>query len=221
METELLQQRATVFAALGDPIRLAVAEALLLGDRTPASLSAEFGVPSNLMAHHSGILVDAGVVRRHPSERDRRRTYMQLTATGAETLRPNAIPAHRVVFVCTHNSARSQFAEALWRDHSDVPVESGGTHPAARVNPMARKAAQRRGLNLRGAAPKQLSPGAVGGALLVTVCDSADEELLNTPHLHWSVPDPVGRPQSAFLDAFDTIKDRVERLSYVVTLEES
>ena len=34
-----------------------------------------------------------------------------------------------------------------------------------------------------------------------------------TAHLHWSVPDPVGQPESAFMDAFDTIEDRVEQLS--------
>lgn len=216
-----LQERASVYAALGDTVRLAVADALLVGDRTPASLCAELGVSSNLMAHHSRILVDSGVVRRRRSEGDRRRTYLQLTATGLEALRPRSFAAHKVLFVCTHNSARSQFAEALWRGRSEVPVESAGTHPAVRVNPMARKAARRRGFSLRGAVPKQLTPGAVDDALLVTVCDSADEELLHTPHLHWSVPDPVGRPQSAFLDAFDTIKNRVEQLSHVVTPEES
>ncbi len=215
-----VRERAAVYAALGDPLRLAVAEALVMGDRTPASLGSEFGVPSNLMAHHVAILVESGVVERSPSEADRRRTYLRLTPKGREVLRPTAIPAHKVVFVCTHNSARSQFAQALWRDRSVVPAESGGTHPATRVNPLARKAAKRRGLSLRGAVPKQLEPGSVD-ALVVTVCDSADEELVQTPHLHWSVPDPVGQPESAFLDAFDTIKDRVEQLSYVVTLEES
>jgi protein-tyrosine-phosphatase len=42
-----------------------------------------------------------------------------------------------------------------------------------------------------------------------------------TAHLHWSVPDPVGQPESAFMDAFDTIEDRVEQLSHAVTLEDS
>lgn len=214
-----LKHRAAVHAALGDPVRLAVAESLLMGDRTPASLSAQFGVSSNLMAHHSGVLVESGVARRSRSEADRRRTYLQLTAEGCEALRPNPIAAQKIVFVCTHNSARSQFAEALWRGCSEVPVESAGTHPAVRVNPMARKAARRRGLSLRGAVPKRL--GSAADALLVTVCDSADEELSQTPHLHWSVPDPVGQPESAFLDALDTITDRVEQLSNAVTSEES
>lgn len=215
-----LKRRAKVYSALGDPIRLAVAEALMMSDRTPVSLSAQLGVPSNLMAHHTGILVDAGVVRRSPSEADRRRMYLQLTDTGRRALQPAAVTAHKVVFVCTHNSARSQFAEALWRDRSDVPAESGGTHPADRVNPLARRAARRRGLSLRGAVPKPLRSGS-SEALLVTVCDSADEELANTPHLHWSIPDPVGRPESAFLEALDAITDRVDHISPAVAPEES
>ena len=43
----------------------------------------------------------------------------------------------RVVFVCTHNSARSQLATALWAQRSMVPVASAGTRPAARVHPRA------------------------------------------------------------------------------------
>nr|BFE64286.1 hypothetical protein GCM10020063_088120 [Dactylosporangium thailandense] len=42
-----------------------------------------------------------------------------------------------MVFVCTHNSARSQLAEALWRDRIGGAVASAGTHPAARVHPRA------------------------------------------------------------------------------------
>ncbi|HPE13338.1 MAG: helix-turn-helix domain-containing protein [Actinobacteria bacterium] len=218
-----LHRRAGLYAALGDPVRLAVAESLVAGDRTPTSLGAELGVSSNLMAHHVAILVDAGIVTRQPSEADRRRVYLQLTPIGRTALRPSPITAPRVLFVCTHNSARSQFAQALWRRRSDVPVESAGTHPAPRIHPLARKAARRHGLDMTGAVPQLLTTDTIRDALVVSVCDGADEDLSahETAHLHWSVPDPVGQPESAFMDAFDTIEDRVEQLSHAVTLEDS
>ena len=59
-----------------------------------------------------------------------------------------------------------------------------------------------------------LTTDTIRDALVVSVCDSADEDSAHgTAHLHWSVPDPVGQPRSAFMDAFDTIEDRVEQLS--------
>ena len=210
-------------AALGDPVRLAVAEALGVGDRTPASLGEQLGIPSNLLAHHAKVLVEAGVVTRVPSEADRRRVYLHLTDVGAAALGPTAVHAQKILFVCTHNSARSQFAEALWREHSGIPVESAGTHPADRVHPVAVRTARRRGLDLDLGAPTPLTSDAIADALVVTVCDSADEELqpMGVPHMHWSVPDPVTAGSSAaFGEAFDTIAERVDRLAHAIQPEE-
>jgi protein-tyrosine-phosphatase/DNA-binding HxlR family transcriptional regulator len=218
-----IEQRAAVHAALGDPLRLSVADALLVGDRTPASLGTQLGIPSNLLAHHTKVLLEAGVVTRVPSEADRRRVYLHLTDTGAAALGRTPVHAQKILFVCTHNSARSQFAEALWREHSGIPVDSAGTHPAERVHPMAVSTARRKGLDLDEAAPTPLTGGAMTDALVVTVCDSADEELqpLGMPHLHWSVPDPVTAGRAgAFDDAFDTIAERVDRLAHAITPEE-
>jgi protein-tyrosine-phosphatase len=217
-------ERAAIHAALGDQVRLAVAEELRLGDRTPASLGDQLQIPSNLLAHHTKILVAAGVVTKVPSEADRRRVYLHLTDTGSAVLGRTPVQAQRILFVCTHNSARSQFAEALWREQSSVPVESAGTHPSAKVHPMAVRTARARGLNLEDASPKSLTDSAVHGALLVTVCDSADEELQpdGVPHVHWSVPDPVAAgSSSAFGQAFDTIAEQIDRLALAVNPEES
>src|SRR5690606_35131315 len=115
-------------------------------------------------------------------------------------------------------------AEALWREHSGVPVGSAGTHPSDTVHPMAVRTARGRGLDLVRAAPKSLTDRAVEGALVVTVCDSADEELqpIGVPHMHWSVPDPVAAGSSAAFDrAFDTIAERIDRLARAIDNEES
>ncbi|HXV93148.1 MAG TPA: helix-turn-helix domain-containing protein, partial [Pseudonocardia sp.] len=123
-----LERRATVHRALGDPARLAIADALLLGEMAPSELQTLLEIPSNLLAHHLRTLERAGLVARHRSEGDRRRTYLRLVPDALDALRPNrSRAAVRVVFVCTENSARSQLAAALWNGESAVPATSAGT----------------------------------------------------------------------------------------------
>ncbi len=73
-----LDGRAAVFAALGEPIRLALVDRLVAGDASPGELAADVGLGSNLLAHHLRVLEDAGIIRRVRSEGDRRRSYVQL-----------------------------------------------------------------------------------------------------------------------------------------------
>jgi len=216
MNVERLSDRATVHAALGEPIRLAVKEALAESDRTPASLAAQLGVGSNLLAHHLNVLDAAGVLVRVPSEADGRRVYLQLTRVGRQAVKGQDIPARRVLFVCTHNSARSQFAEVLWRRRSEVPVRSAGTQPAAAVHPKAVRLAGRKGFPLVGAEPAEYKDAMAADTLVVTVCDQADEQL-HAQHLHWSIPDPARVDRIAAFDAaFEEIAARVEQLAGAV-----
>jgi ArsR family transcriptional regulator, arsenate/arsenite/antimonite-responsive transcriptional repressor / arsenate reductase (thioredoxin) len=103
--------------------------------------------------------------------------------------------------VCTHNSARSQLAAALWRDRTGGQADSAGTHPAERVHPGAIAAARRVGLDISDARPRLLESSRDRG-LVVTVCDRAHEELAVEPSWwHWSVPDPVDSATDAAFDA--------------------
>jgi DNA-binding transcriptional ArsR family regulator len=138
-----LAERVQVLSALGDPHRLAVVDLLQVQDLSPDSLGASLEIPGNLLAHHLKVLESAGVIARVPSQHDRRRTYVHLVQGALEGLLPQApdVGASRVVFVCTHNSARSVLADALWRETSDIPSTSAGTHPADRFNPRTQKAA--------------------------------------------------------------------------------
>lgn len=207
-----LRRRAAVHAALSDPVRLAAVDLLSVSDAAPSELQALLEVPSNLLAHHVRVLEQAGVVERSRSEGDRRRTYLRLVRGSLDGLGP--VPARlapRVVFVCTHNSARSQLAAALWRRRSAVPAASAGTRPAERVHPGAVAAARRQGIPLRGTRPVHLDEVAQSADLIVAVCDNAHEELPRAmPRLHWSVPDPV---RAGTDDAFDhTIDDLTGRI---------
>jgi protein-tyrosine-phosphatase len=125
------------------------------------------------------------------------------------------LAADRVVFVCLHNSARSQLAAALWRQSSDTPVASAGTHPAAQVHPGAVAVARRHRLPMPRPRTQQLSDVLRDTDLLVAVCDEVHEELAGGTTrqvLHWSVPDPVRvGTEEAFESAYEQIASRVER----------
>src|SRR5687767_236359 len=150
-----IPERARTHAALGDPQRLAMVDALRLGDRTFQELAATAGLPGNLAAHHLSVLDEAGLLERRVSEGDRRRRYISLRREGLDALHagPPLAPAF-IVFVCTHNSARSQFATALWRARTGLDSDSAGTEPAARVHPRAIEAAAEHGIDLGSARPK-------------------------------------------------------------------
>jgi protein-tyrosine-phosphatase/DNA-binding transcriptional ArsR family regulator len=234
-----LVRRARMHAALGEPVRLAMVERLSLTDASPGELGAAYGLATNLLAHHLKVLQVAGLVRRVRSEGDARRVYAQLRLDDPEVTDllgrpahargeggpavPGRVAADRVVFVCTHNSARSQLAEAAWRRISRLPVASAGTHPAPRVHPRAVAVGRRHGLRLARSRTTRLDDVAAHGDLIVCVCDNAHEELTAGPEpigapvagsLHWAVPDPARLgTDEAFEAAYSQITGRVERLA--------
>lgn len=216
------EERARVFAALGDPLRLAVVELLQDRDLSPDALADELGVSGNLLAHHLKVLESAGLVERMQSKNDRRRTYVRAvpgSLTGLLNEHP-VMSVPRVVFVCTHNSARSVLADAMWHEVSDVPSASAGTHPAQKINPGARSAARRHGLTIRSGRPQLMSSVVRPQDLVVSVCDSVNEELgeLPNPRLHWSIPDPAADGSTAAFDeAVRELQQRVAHLAPRVT----
>jgi protein-tyrosine-phosphatase len=204
-----LERRAAVYAALADPARLAITDGLADGDASPSELAGMLAMPSNLLAHHLKVLEATGLVTRHRSEGDRRRTYLRLVPGVLDTLAgPHGRAARRVVFVCTANSARSHLAAALWRRVSPVPAASAGTRPAERIHPGAVDAAGRHQLPLPRLRPRHISDVLHDGDLVVTVCDLAHEELGAQAAVHWSVPDPVPAGDAGSFDAALTELDR-------------
>jgi protein-tyrosine-phosphatase len=129
------------------------------------------------------------------------------------------------VFVCTHNSARSQLAAALWRDRTGRPVASAGTRPAARVHPRAITVAHRHGLTINPSGTAHLTDVVHDDDLVIAVCDNAYEDLTGhdtatpvRPRLHWSIPDPVRvDTDAAFEAAYTELAGRVDRLAPTLT----
>ncbi len=103
----------------------------------------------------------------------------------------------RVLILCTGNSARSQMAEG-WLKHfggERFEVESAGTKPAERVNPLAVRAMSEAGIDISSGYPKHLERFLNDQwDYVITVCDRANEECPYFPggkqRLHWSYEDP-------------------------------
>ena len=127
----------------------------------------------------------------------------------------------RVIFVCTHNSARSQMAEGMLRAWAGDRFEvfSAGTK-ATRVRPEAIVVMDEIGIDITGHTSKTLDPFmGESFAWLVTVCDQAKEACPTIPGVaqqtHWSIDDPsaVEGDEATRLEAFraarDVLRDRI------------
>ncbi|HEY6530877.1 MAG TPA: hypothetical protein VIY72_01140 [Acidimicrobiales bacterium] len=218
--TPRLVERAQLHAALGDPVRLAIADELVVSDRSPNELRELLDLESNLLTHHLDVLEAAHLIERSRSSGDGRRRYVHLRVARLSELGPvTDRPFGPALFVCTANSARSQIAAAVWTRVTGQPASSAGTHPSERVHPGAVAAARRRGLDLRGSTPRHLPDVGELPPLVVTVCDRAHEELA-PPHewLHWSVPDPVpDGSRAAFDAAVHELESRIGSLATLAT----
>ncbi len=102
----------------------------------------------------------------------------------------------RVLFLCTHNSARSQMAEGLLRAMGGNEFESfsAGTE-ATHIRPLAIKAMSELGIDITSQHSKVLNEYlSQSFDYVVTVCDNANETCPIFPgaknRLHWSFPDP-------------------------------
>jgi protein-tyrosine-phosphatase len=193
-------------------------EALASGDRAVDELAALTGLRSNLLAHHLDVLEGHGLVRRRTSEGDRRRRYVSLAWD-------NLPPAVRVpgalhgtvAFICTHNSARSQFAAALWERLTGQPRLSAGTNPARQVDRRAIKVASEFDLDIARSKPYGMERIPDDVAIVVCVCDLAWEDTIPPADetLHWSIPDPVRQGTlGAFRSSFAELASRIEHLAH-------
>lgn len=211
-----VQARARIHAALAVPARLAIVDALAIGDRTVGELGELTGLPSNLLAHHLDVLDETGLIRRRRSEGDHRRRYVAVRPSSAHHLEPTSIGG-TPLFVCTHNSARSQFAAALWSARTGVQTPSAGTQPAERVHPVAVRVAADLGVDIGHAVPTGYTDLTTVPEVVIAVCDRAAEApppRQGVERIHWSIPDPVasGTPE-AFRSAFVEIGDRIDRIA--------
>jgi arsenate reductase len=123
----------------------------------------------------------------------------------------------RVLFLCTHNSARSQMAEGLLRQLAGdrFEVMSAGTE-ATRVRPLAVRAMDEIGVDISRQESKTLNRYlAEPFDYVITVCDEANEACPFFPgaanRLHWSFEDPsrFEGSEEERLAVFRSVRDRI------------
>jgi len=235
---------------LAHELRWRLLQTLAHSDRRVQDLVALLGQPQNLVSYHLGRLRQQALVRERRSAADRRDVYYSLDlerlrglylATG-ETLHPGMGAGQeapgfmvartgqhrrRVLFLCTHNSARSQMAEGILRHLGGETVEvwSAGTEPS-RVHPLAIRAMAARGIDIRGQRSKGLDEFLDQTFdYVITVCDRANETCPVFPgapeRIHWSIPDPaaVEGSEKVRYRAFDeAAADLTTRIRYLLAL---
>ncbi|HEX3988229.1 MAG TPA: arsenate reductase ArsC [Verrucomicrobiae bacterium] len=106
-----------------------------------------------------------------------------------------------ILFVCIHNSARSQIAEAFANQicSSEFEAHSAGIEPGA-LNPLVMRAMAEVGVDISGNQTKSVSSMIDSGRefdYVITVCDETSAERCpvfpgGTKRLHWGFPDPSG-----------------------------
>jgi arsenate reductase (thioredoxin) len=128
-----------------------------------------------------------------------------------------APPKSRVLFLCTHNSARSQMAEGLLRHLAGDRFQafSAGTE-ATRVRPLAIMAMEEIGIDISGQESKTLDRYLNEPFdYVITVCDDANEACPFFPgaqgRLHWSFEDPsrAEGSEEERLAVFRSVRDRI------------
>ncbi len=108
---------------------------------------------------------------------------------------PSANGKPLVLFVCKHNTGRSQMAEAFLRRFTgdDVEVASAGTVAADRADPGVVAAMAEMGMDISTARPKLLDPAIVSHAdrIITMGCDVDGVSRVDDD---WGIPDPKGQP---------------------------
>jgi arsenate reductase len=124
-------------------------------------------------------------------------------------------PPRRVLFVCVHNSARSQMAEGLARATAPAGVEvwSAGSEPRG-VNPYAVEAMDEIGIDIRTQTSKRVDQVPWREAdTVVTLCGDGQEVCpvvaAEVRRVHWPLPDPAAAPEHERRDAFRRIREEI------------
>jgi arsenate reductase len=118
-----------------------------------------------------------------------------------------------VLFVCRHNTGRSQMAEAYLRRYAgDSVVVSAGTTPSDHVDPTVIQAMAEVGIDISAARPKLIEEGLADRAdrVITMGCDVHGVRRVDDD---WDLPDPKGLPLHEVRKIRNAIKQKVRALS--------
>lgn len=127
----------------------------------------------------------------------------------------------RILFICQHNSGRSQIAEAYLRKFSEghFEIESAGLEPGKAVNPLVVEVMKEEGFDLSEKKPQNVFELFKSGNLysdVITVCQDSENKCPIFPGItkrwHWPFPDPakVGGSHEQKLVQVREIRDQIK-----------
>jgi arsenate reductase (thioredoxin) len=120
-----------------------------------------------------------------------------------------------VLFICLHNSGRSQMAEAFFNQMAKgkAAAISAGSHPAESVNPVVVEAMREIGIDISHNKPKLLTFAMMKGIdKAVTMGCENTCPMTTVPTEDWALEDPQGKPIEQVREIRDEIKSRVGKL---------
>jgi arsenate reductase (thioredoxin) len=121
-----------------------------------------------------------------------------------------------VLFLCTHNAGRSQMAAGFLRDLAGdgVVVFSGGSEPAAELNPSAVQAMKEVGIDISAATPGRWSDDDLSAVdVVVTMgCGDSCPYFPGKRYVDWELDDPAGKAVEEVRPIRDEIRRRVGSL---------
>jgi len=123
----------------------------------------------------------------------------------------------KVLFVCVHNSGRSQMAEALFNYYAwdNAQAQSAGTRPAAHVDRNVVSAMNEIGIDVSTQRPKILTKEMLDGADTVIAMGCSMDSVCPitfTPAEDWALQDPEGKSIEEVREIRDQIESKVKRL---------
>jgi arsenate reductase len=121
-----------------------------------------------------------------------------------------------VLFVCVHNSGRSQMAEAFFNQLAKGKAKglSAGTQPADKVNPVVVTAMKEVGIDIGANKPKALTIDMVEKAdrMITMGCGAETEGVCPASFIEtedWKLDDPKGKPIEEVRRIRDEVRERV------------
>lgn len=244
--TSAKQGPPVVLKLLAHEVRWLLLRELVQSDYRVQELVERVNRPMNLVSYHLKQLRNHQLVTERRSNADGRDVYYsadlprlnELYQEGGSQLHPalgnlmtsrQDVPISttgaplRVLFLCTHNSARSQMAEGLLRalGGSAVEVFSAGSQPSV-VHPNAIRAMAEVGIDISQQRSKHLDE--LRGRsfdLIITVCDRVREHCPIFPGdpecIHWSIRDPLTTNQADDYPLFVVVAREIRtRITYLL-----
>lgn len=122
----------------------------------------------------------------------------------------------KVLFICVHNSCRSQMAEGLGRalGKNLIEVRSGGTEEGHQVDPLAIEVMKDKGIDISNHVSKEVDSWDWADRLIVMGCDAEEScPALFVPKLeNWDLDNPKGKQMDEYRRVRDLIEEKVREL---------